>query len=143
MGTRHGATPVFVALMLEHGYSARELAKVAGVSPRSVTRAEAGEALPEETRAKLAAVLGDRVYDAIPIWHRPPRHPTVAAHRRSELGWTVADAARLMGISPGTLKRAEAGRPVLPSTAKRIADAYGVSPLEIPSTKGHHDAVPA
>lgn len=47
--------------------------------------------------------------------------------RRISLGLGPVQAARVIGVSPRTLKRAEAGGPVHTASAKKIAEFYGLA----------------
>jgi DNA-binding Xre family transcriptional regulator len=44
-------------------------------------------------------------------------------------GWAHTDLARAAGISPPTVSAAVAGRPVAPSTLRKIADALASTPV--------------
>lgn len=51
--------------------------------------------------------------------------------RRVNAGLTVADAARRIGVDHRTLKKAEAGEPVQPPQAKRIAEFWGLEAIDL------------
>ena len=106
----------------------RELAEVAGVSHTVIARAEHGRAVSMPTLDALAGVLGDEVREVVTVGVRKTAagedNPVVAARRAQ--GLSRRQAAKRIGVADKTLARVESGQRVHPSTAKRIALAYGL-----------------
>jgi transcriptional regulator with XRE-family HTH domain len=124
-------------LRIGRGWSRRQLAEAAGVSNTSVRRAEAGYGLTRPIVDALAKVLGAVVYDTVPILSgirpvlagRDEERPVLRA--RLERGWSRAEASRQLGVHSDTLMRLEAGHPVHPGNAKKVAEGYGLDVFEL------------
>lgn len=56
-------------------------------------------------------------------------NPLRLRHELARRGWTVADLSARAGVSAATLSAVMAGRPVRPTTAKRIALAISKAPV--------------
>jgi transcriptional regulator with XRE-family HTH domain len=114
-------------LRLLAGMSLRELADAAGVSHMVIQRAEQGLPVSMTTRDALARILGTDVHRVIvmrPRMTNAGMNPVVAA--RHAQGLPRRHAAKQIGVSDKTLARVEAGLPVRPVNAKRIALALGL-----------------
>lgn len=134
--------PVGVALTrlrLDAGLSARQAAQAAGVSVSSVIRAERGQALTRPIIDALAGVLGESVHEFTRVAREIPPDAVPALLARHERGLSRAAAAKLTGVSPDVLARAEAGRGVHPANARRIALAYGLSVADVLPLKDDND----
>lgn len=49
---------------------------------------------------------------------------------RLNRGWSQAEAARQMGVSPYAYRRLEAGKSAAPASVKQVADFYGLTVVE-------------
>lgn len=128
----------FARLRIARGLSRRQLAEAANVSPTSVGRAESGYGLTRPVLDALAVVLGQAVYDVVPTIHYRVR-PVMAGEdavrpvlqARHERGWSRAEAARQLGVDKDVLARLEAGRPVHPANALKVADGYRLDVFDV------------
>lgn len=120
-----------VRMRVRAGLSARELAAKAGVSAASVLRAERGEPLNSDVRAKLAAVLGEDVFALVPGPRAPGEGAPPVRWARFRAGLTQEEAATLAGVTPGVIARAERGLGVRPVNARRIALAFNLDVLAV------------
>lgn len=141
MGTAGEAGVSLRRLRLLAGYTLREAADHAGVSKDVVARAERGYAVSQQTFTGLVRALGPDVQHCVAIVPLPATtagdNAVVAA--RHKLGLSRREAAKRFGISDKTLARVEAGRPVRPINAKRIALALG---LDVATVLDLRDDVP-
>lgn len=128
MGTAGGAGDGLRRLRLLAGYSIRGLADAAGISFHKVVRAERNGYAPLATVQALASVLGPAVRRTLVVRPAPRASADVnavmAARQRMDLSRSAM--AKRIGVSDKVLARAEAGRPIRPANAKRIALALGL-----------------
>lgn len=114
---------------LNAGLTANELAASGFVSKETLCRIERGEASVRLDSARgIAEALGVRL-DAID-WESPADDVGGGRANLAELrhaaGLTPQEVARAASVPYRTVGRAEAGHPVAPRYAKRLADFYGV-----------------
>lgn len=112
------------------------LAREAGVAPNTITNAERGRTqLSYEAAVKIAPVLGvepERITVNDPAHrYRPSADDSSLRRRRHQLRLSTREAARRIGVSRSALLRAEQGRGVRERNALRIAEFYGLSPVEV------------
>lgn len=93
---------------LQLGLFQREVAKQLEVNPWTVLNWEKGKT--EVPIGSIPAVLQFLGYDPF------PEPETVSQHllsKRRAMGWTIREAAQVVGVDPGTWGRWERGQPVL------------------------------
>jgi len=117
--------PGFTRLRITAGLSVRQLADTAHVWPSSVCRVERGGHVTREVRDALVQVLGPEASSLIGVW--PPTLPDTVVYRaRKRRGESGREVARRAGVSKDAYARAEHGKPVSPSNARKIAEALGL-----------------
>jgi transcriptional regulator with XRE-family HTH domain len=68
---------------------------------------------------------------------------TVQLHRlRLEAALSQRDLAKLAGVSPATVVKAEKGEAIYPSTVRKLAGALGVHPRELLGAGPASDPLP-
>lgn len=141
MGTAPADPPghALTRLRIAAGLSQSALAERSGVSSTAIGEAERGRPVYRESLAKLEAVLGPRVRDAVTVWP-PVRGATPVAMARRANGWGRKEAARRAGVSLRVFRRAEAGLGIHPANATKVAAAFGLDVAEVLPIHDRHAA---
>lgn len=122
-------------LRIVRGLASDDFADLVGASVSAVWSWETGRTAPTPpTLVRIAQVLHVTPADLIAI----PEHQLTLSDLRVEAGYTQADAARALDLSPNKLLRIEKGRlPSDPDITRKIATLYGISTERVASTWAH------
>ena len=93
---------------LEMGLIQKEVAELLGVNPWTVLNWENGRTTPPI--ASIPAIFRFLGYDPFP---EPKTHPEHLLAKRRAMGWSIQQAAELIGVDPGSWSKWERGQMIL------------------------------
>ena len=90
------------------GLLQRDVAERIGVTPFTILNWEKGRTTP--SISAVPGIIEFLRYDPYP---KPSSIPEQLVAKRRSMGWSIARAAREIGVDPGTWSNWERGRPIL------------------------------
>ena len=106
------------------GLIQKEAAELLGVNPWTVRNWEKGHTNPPI--ASIPAILRFLGYNPFP---EPKTLPQELLAKRRMMGWSIKEAASVVGVDPGTWTKWEGGKTILYRQHRsRIAQLLGLSP---------------